>query len=138
MRLSPMVLMLSILSTPLAAQSSAPIEIGSRVRMRTDAADARGPWIVGTVSARQGDTVWIRPSAGGAEQVFRFGGPASLVVSIGRKGAPAQGAIIGAVGGVIGGAIIGFATGHDCWPGAFVCFDRSATAAIAGRASRAA
>ena len=118
MRLSPMVLMLSTLATALTAQSSSLVEIGSRVRMRPDAADSRSPWIVGTVSARLGETVRVRPIACGAEQVFRFDGPAALFVSRGKKASPAQGAIIGAVGGVIGavvGGVIGAVTKHEAW-----------------------
>lgn len=107
----------------LAAQMEPPIEVRSRVRIRTlDSAGNAIRWMDGTVASRTRDTLVVRP-AGGASLIPYFVEPGKeLWVRAETARNIRLGAILGGVFGGLTGLIVAVAVGEDCSGAVETCF----------------
>ena len=122
-------------ATSLRAQQSRPELIGSRVRV-TVAADSLGPTqvLVGRLVAVGDSALVIRPLVTRPPGIeMEESVPTSRIqrfeVSTGEE--PGKGARLGGLVGLEPWLLLGFALGEDCTSQELICFDRSATAAVA-------
>ena len=102
---------LFITASPLRSQESAPLEIGSRVRVK---AGAQQPWVVGNLLQLPADSVWLHTGDSVSSVALATSSLASFEFSRGRKSQAGRGAWIGLGSGAIIGLIVGAATYEDC------------------------
>jgi hypothetical protein len=103
------------LAGPLAAQAGPRVEIGSRVRIRATGDPGLRPWLLeGTVERIAGDTLTLRPKAGGPPRVLAPDGETELYLLTRRPLPVGRGAAMGGVAGLIAGGIAGIAVGKEC------------------------
>jgi len=124
---------LGAVAPALSGQAVPPLAPGGRVRVRTLGETGlldRG--MEGTVERLSGDTLILRPKAGGSVQVFVAGEETQLFVFAGHRSRVARGAIIGGVAGLVAGGLVGAASGEVCEGPSSLCFDRQVVAWRAG------
>jgi hypothetical protein len=125
MRLLVLPILLGGMVPPLRAQAPAPLVQGVRIRVRTPQDSGvldRG--IEGTVQRLSGDTLVLRPKAGGASQTFLAGESAQLFVYDGHRSRLVRGAAIGGVLGLLTGGLVSAVRGESCYSESTLCVER--------------
>jgi hypothetical protein len=116
---------LGTLAGTLAAQSLPPVALGGLVRLRPmTPAGFFDREVEGTIERLSGDTITLRPRAGGQSQVFAAVSRGELYVFAGRRPALARGAVLGATFGLLAGAIVGALAGEVCTGNDALCVNR--------------
>lgn len=129
MRYPIVFVVLSSLSSGLAAQANPAADLERRIWVREMSSNGRyDRGVKGTLEGIAGDTLFIRPGTGSTFSVTPREGRQILFYN-GRRSSVGRGALIGTGVGVVTGAIIGFAGGEDCSGGEWLCFDRGTLAA---------
>lgn len=94
------------------SQESAPVGIGSRVRVRVEGTGQ--PWVVGQLLALSDDSVRLRAEGPSDSMALGIPSLAKFEVSRGRRGQAGRGAKLGAAVGGVAGLILGAATYEEC------------------------
>jgi hypothetical protein len=127
--------LICLANAPLLAQAPAQLAEGARVRVRSMSGSGKlDRGIEGRVERFGGDTLWVRPTEGGALTAYLPSKRQQLFVYSGRASSVGKGAAYGAGFGALAGAAIGLAAGDDCSGDEWLCFDRG-TLALAGGAT---
>src|SRR5438477_8770051 len=127
MRVLNLVLIIVLLATRLAAQSSTTpeaLKAGTRVRLST--VDAPSLLRIGTVSAASVDSLWFLPDGADTTVTLPYRAIAQLSVRLARHNNARKGAGIGILVGAGAGIIVGLTTSREDW------FTPAQTAVIAG------
>src|SRR5438132_779879 len=115
-------------ATPVVAGEPSPPALDSRIRVT--APGVLGKRVVGRLMAFDADSLKLQPE--GARETLEVPRAAITRLEVSRRPARrGHGAVMGLLGGLGAAAVIGVMAGHSCAPGAWLCFDRSDTAAMA-------
>jgi hypothetical protein len=100
------------MAVPALSQEPAPLTVGSRVRVKAEAANPH--WLVGRLLALPDDSVRLHVADSGAGVALPLATLASFEVSRGRQRQTGRGAWMGAATGALLGLILGAATYEEC------------------------